>query len=102
MLSLFGCFAVMDTLKKMTDDEVRLFGDGLPIADTRVTVEDGYITVASGPFLILYYREGLAWEIAKGSPFTEKEVEYLNSLSFYKPDPNPNDHCYQRFDERPL
>jgi len=96
MLSIYGCYAVMSELAKMSDDEVINWGKSLPPLDTKTDVEDDYITLKTGPFYVLYGRPYRSWEILKDTPFQPDEIEYLLSLGFFKPDPNPNDRCYQR------
>jgi len=96
MLSVYGCYAVMSELAKMTDAEVISWGKSLPPLDTTTDVEEDYITLKSGPFYVIYGRSYRSFEILKDKAFQPDEVEYLLSLGFVKPDPNPNDHCYQR------
>jgi hypothetical protein len=86
----------MTELGKMTDEQVLAWGSNLPLLDTRVDVEEDYITLKSGPFYVIYGRPYRSFEILKDKAFQPDEVEYLLSLGFVKPDPNPNDHCYQR------
>ena len=95
-LSLFGCYACMNTLKDMSPNDVAEWAVGLPSNDVHISEADGYLSLESGGFLVLYGRNYRSWEIVKNSPFTNHEVQYLHTLNFFKPDPNPNDHCWQR------